>query len=600
MQRKGNVSITCFGAGSEVGRSSILAKIGKYKVLLDCGINFVAIKEEDRLPIFPDNLNDIDVILISHIHTDHLAAVPYVTEVLECKAPVYMTVASKRMMRIMLDDFIKVTDNPPYDHLKLHKCLDKVHTVEFYSVFEPKQGLYIQAFPAGHIIGAAAFYVFHSGYSFLYTGDFSSCSDNHLSGHAIPRLFPNILLTESTYGKRTRDSIIKREKSFVQMVYSTVSKGGKVLIPVFAVGRLQEICLMLDDYWERMGYNNPIYYNAGLGDRAMDVYKKSIIYMNQTIQTNYFDDTTTSFAFKHTFRQPDEFPTNTGFVMLATSGMLNYGTSAYNLFYNNKWYDDPNNLIIFPGYCGPNTLGRAILDRNPETNEVNFVIGDRRKGKDVKIISFVVRCKVETISFSAHADQFEIVNMCERVQPEKVVCIHGDEDNVKGLADRIKKVTKFEAVAPKNKENVEVPEKIMRKILIDSSCVTSMFGIPIFFEAHLESKKVGEDTIIKATPLTHYGKSVGFKVKLVKFKRIIRIRTDMESIKQLLKDTKKIQTESIVESGNIITVNGDIIIEVHYDIVVLRFFLSEKKEASVIAFYIQYGLQQMNNKIDFT
>ena len=511
-------SVTCYGAGHQVGRSSILVEIGTKRILLDCGVNIAATDDKGRFPSFrEEDIKNLDLVLVSHVHTDHLAAIPWLTEKLKCDAPVYMSRASYLMMPIMLDDFIKVSDYCPYDKEDLKNSIEKIKFVNFYERFEAAPGIWVQGFPAGHILGATAFYVKVHGISFIYTGDFSAVSDHHLSGHLIPRLFPTVLITESTYGGETRDSIAKREKSFVQLVHSTVAEGGKVLIPVFALGRLQEICLMLEEYWTRMGYNDPIYYTTNLGEKAMDVYKQCAIWMNPTVQTNYFDNNLASFKFKYSknHKKKDVIATTGGYVMLATSGMLNVNTPSYHYFITEEWYKDEKNLIVFPGYCGPGTLGRAILTRDPDTNRVTF------SDKSQKIeLDFEVKCKVEKVSFSAHADQFDILSLCERVQPENVYTIHGDPSSVEELARVVTAQCNIPSNAPVNGAEVCSEVKNPNQVLIEQDCVKFSLSQPSSCEGIL----VKEQNSFKMMSIKNYEYAYGLSIKQVFLKRRVRLR----------------------------------------------------------------------------
>ena len=514
------VSITCYGAGHEVGRSSILVEIGNKRILLDCGINIAATDDKGRKPSFTDDdIKNVDLVLVSHIHTDHLAAIPWLTEKRKCNAPVYMSRASFMMMPIMLDDFLKVSDDSLYTKEDLENSMKKINVVNFYERFEAVEGIWVQGFPAGHILGATAFYVKVHGMSFVYTGDFSAVSDHHLPGHLIPRLFPTALITESTYGGETRDSIIKREKSFVQLVHSAVAEGGKVLIPVFAVGRLQEICLMLEQYWTRMGYNDPIYYTTNLGDKAMDVYKQCATWMNPTVQTNFFDKNSATFKFRYSknHKPKDPITTTGGFVMLATSGMLNPNTPSYNYFIGEKWYDDEKNLIIFPGYCGPGTVGRAILTRDPDTNVVTYT---NKNAKPQINLEFTVKCKVERVSFSAHADQFEILSLCERVKPENVYTIHGDPKSVETLAKTVSEQCKINACAPVNGAEVFTDVKNPNQVLIERECVKFHLNQPSSCEGVL----VKEQNTYKMMSIKNYEYAYGLSIKQMLLTRRVRLR----------------------------------------------------------------------------
>lgn len=154
--------------------------------------------------------------------------------------------------------------------------------------------LEIKAYYAGHVIGAAMFYVKvklagSSGVSVscVYTGDYNMSPDRHLGGAWIDQIKPNLLITETTYATTIRDSKRGREREFLKKVHECVAKGGKVLIPVFALGRAQELCILLDTYWDRMNLNVPIYFSAGLTEKANYYYKLFINWTNQKIKKTF-------------------------------------------------------------------------------------------------------------------------------------------------------------------------------------------------------------------------------------------------------------------------------------------------------------------------
>jgi Cft2 family RNA processing exonuclease len=125
--------VTCYGAAAEVGRSCILVEISGHHILLDCGVNIGTSDPNERLPRLPNPVPPIDLVLISHIHGDHLASLPWLTEVRGCKGPVYMTMtrASFVLTRIMLEDFLKVTESPPYTKAHLDACIQGIQSLEF-------------------------------------------------------------------------------------------------------------------------------------------------------------------------------------------------------------------------------------------------------------------------------------------------------------------------------------------------------------------------------------------------------------------------------------------------------------------------------------
>lgn len=550
--------VECYGAGSEVGRSSILVEISGKRILLDSGVNIGTNNRRKWLPEIPDDLQ-VDLILISHIHGDHLDSLPWLTEVKHCNAPIYMTRASKMLAPIILNDFIKVTENPPYNHNDIESCMCKINTIEFNQRM-CVNGIQFTAIPAGHILGACAFYISCGGRSVLYTGDFSAAADHHLSGHQIPRLFPDILITESTYGDKNRESMFTREKNFVQMVHKCVSNGGNVLIPVFAVGRLQEICLMLNDYWERIDCKYSIYFASKMGADATTVYSQAITYMNPTFQSGFFDEGKRTLNFSKIIRYNDNIPLVSPYVMVATSGMLTEGNS-YELFIEKKLYDNPRNLIIFPGYCGESTLGRAILERGPD----NHVVFPK------KSLDFIVKCKIERITFSAHADQYEIVSMCERLKPRNVVTVHGDRDTVKVLSDIIKNELNINSINAINRKVINFQDMEIEKIELDKDCINYKYGTPISFIGGLQSNNG-----LKIISLKKAAAAEGSSFKKIHIKRKVKTNASLESIKDLLLSLKLCEKDDKIDpSTKFKTRSFDI--EFIEDGLLLSFDLSRKK-----------------------
>jgi integrator complex subunit 11 len=124
------------------------------------------------------------------------------------------------------------------------------------------------------------FHVRIGNQSIVYTGDYNMTPDRHLGAAWIDACAPDVLITETTYATTIRDSKRARERDFLKKVHECVSAGGKVLIPVFALGRAQELCILVEGYWERMGLEVPVYFSAGLTARANEYYKLFINWTN--------------------------------------------------------------------------------------------------------------------------------------------------------------------------------------------------------------------------------------------------------------------------------------------------------------------------------
>lgn len=164
----------------------------------------------------------------------------------------------------------------------IERCMRKVGTTELHQIFRLADDFEIQTYYAGHVLGAAMFHIRVGRAHIVYTGDFNTTPDQHLRGAWIERLNPDVLITESTYATTIRQSKRYREQEFLWKIKQCVTRGcdggglgGKVLIPVFALGRAQELCLLLDDFWTSQNLQDiPIYFTAGMAQKATELYKE--------------------------------------------------------------------------------------------------------------------------------------------------------------------------------------------------------------------------------------------------------------------------------------------------------------------------------------
>ncbi|KAJ3392240.1 Cleavage and polyadenylation specificity factor subunit 3-I, partial [Chytriomyces hyalinus] len=246
--------ITPLGAGQEVGRSCIMLEFKSKTIMLDCGLH-PAHSGLAALPFF-DNIDpaSIDVLLITHFHIDHAAALPYFMEKTTFRGRVFMTHPTKAIFKWLLADYVKVSslavDDQLYDEKDLLRAFDKIEAVDFHQLVDI-DGIKFTAYNAGHVLGAAMFLIEIAGVRVLYTGDYSREEDRHLmAAERPPNITPEVLISESTYGVQTHQSRVERETQFTKTVHKIVSRGGRCLIPVFALGRAQELLLILDEYWQ--------------------------------------------------------------------------------------------------------------------------------------------------------------------------------------------------------------------------------------------------------------------------------------------------------------------------------------------------------------
>lgn len=416
------LSIRPLGAGQEVGRSCIMLEFKNKTIMMDCGIH-PGLSGMDALP-FVDLVesDQIDLLLISHFHLDHCGALPWFLLKTGFKGRCFMTHATKAIYRWLLSDYIKVsnisTEQMLYTESDLEKSMDKIETINFHEE-KDVNGIKFSAYNAGHVLGAAMFMIEIAGVKILYTGDFSRQEDRHLMAAEIPPIKPDILITESTYGTHVHEQREERESRFTSLIHEIVNRGGRCLIPVFALGRAQELLLILDEYWGQHPelHDIPIYYASSLAKKCMSVYQTYINAMNEKIRRQI--SINNPFVFKHisNLKGIDHFEDIGPCVVMASPGMMQSGLSR-ELF--ELWCTDAKNGVIIAGYCVEGTLAKQVLS---EPEEVIGMNGQR----------LPLKMSVDYISFSAHTDYQQTSEFVRALKPAHVVLVHGEQNEMSRL-----------------------------------------------------------------------------------------------------------------------------------------------------------------------
>uniref|UniRef100_A0A6B2KZ24 Beta-Casp domain-containing protein n=1 Tax=Arcella intermedia TaxID=1963864 RepID=A0A6B2KZ24_9EUKA len=440
------------GAGNEVGRSCLLMKFKGKTIMLDCGIH-PAYTGLNALPFF-DELEDpssIDLLLVSHFHLDHIAALPYFLEKTTFKGRVFMTHPTKAIYKMLLTDYIRISniaiEDMLFDEQDLTKSMDKIEQINFHQELE-HAGVKFWCYNAGHVLGAAMFMVEIAGVKVLYTGDFSRQEDRHLMAAEIPELCPDVLVVESTYGVQIHEPRKERESRFCGTIHNIVKRGGRCLIPVFALGRAQELLLILEEYWASHSdlKNVPIYYASTLGKKCMTVYQTYISMMNEKIRQQA--PISNPFVFSHIqdLTTIEEFKDTGPCVVMASPGMLQSGLSRQ-LF--ELWCQSKKNGVMIPGYCVEGTLAKTILS---EPGEVQTMDG--------RLVP--LNMSVHYISFSAHTDFVGTSTFIDKLSPPNVILVHGEKNEMNRLQQSLLnryEGKKIEILTPRNCQTVKLQFK---------------------------------------------------------------------------------------------------------------------------------------------
>ncbi|XP_072045044.1 integrator complex subunit 11-like isoform X2 [Amphiura filiformis] len=370
------------------------------------------------------------------------------SEMVGYDGPIYMTQPTKAICPILLEDFRKISvdrkgETNFFTSAMIKDCMKKVIVVNLHQTVQVDDEMEIKAYYAGHVLGAAMFHIKVGEQSIVYTGDYNMTPDRHLGAAWIDKCRPDLLITESTYATTIRDSKRCRERDFLKKVHDCVTRGGKVLIPVFALGRAQELCILLETYWDRMNLKVPIYFSTGLTEKANHYYKLFITWTNQKIKKTFVDKNL--FEFEHIKVFDRAYIDNPGaMVVFATPGMLHAGLSLQ-IF--KRWASNENNMVIMPGYCVAGTVGHKILNNQKRIEMEN------RQVIEVKL-------SVQYMSFSAHADAKGIMQLIRQCEPRNVLLVHGEAMKMEFLKNKITQEFGIGCFMPANGETALISGKI--------------------------------------------------------------------------------------------------------------------------------------------
>ena len=453
--RDDTIRVTALGGFAEVGRSSSLIQTGESRILVDCGINVGSNSPNNTFPRFdlPEfDIENLDAVVISHAHLDHSGFVPYLFKY-GYKGAVYATRPTRDLMTMLQIDYLDVAQKEgktcPYEQKDIRESVLHTIVLEYGEVTDITPDIRLTFHNAGHIVGSAIPHL-HIGegvYNLAFAQDIKFAKSNLLDSAncRFPRL--ETLFIESTYGK-PQDILPSRAecvKMLRNIVFDTIKKGGKVLIPVLAVGRAQEILVILENLMKEGELPTIPIYTDGMIREASAITTAHPEFLSKGLRERIFHDGENPFLaeqMKHVSaaEERDLIIDGDPAIIVATSGMLNGGPSVH---YFKALCSDPNNSLIFVSYQGKGTLGSKIQKGITEIQVV----------EEGKTVMYHIEMGVHSISgFTGHSDRRELENYITKVtpKPERVVVIHGDETKVTKFASWIYKTTKRESLAPPN------------------------------------------------------------------------------------------------------------------------------------------------------
>ncbi len=447
--------VTALGGCREVGRNAFLLSTPETRVLIDCG---VSVGSEGMPYLYVPEvspISNLDAVVITHAHLDHSGLVPLLF-LYGYDGPIYTTQPTRDLMALLLLDYIEVSAREgkkiPYKSAMIRDAIRHTIPLKYSEVTDISPDVKLTFYNAGHILGSAIAY-FHLGngsvsHNIAFTGDikYERTFLFDPAFNAFPRL--DTLVIESTYGGMNDQQPSRREaeRNLKDEIERTIKRGGKVIIPAFAVGRSQEVMIAL----EGMQLDVPVYLDGMIWE-ATSVHTAYPEYLNRSLKNSIFQGENPFLS--DIFVQVDDadkrkevIEEKESSIILATSGMLNGGPV---LEYLKGLAADEKNTLIFVGYQAEGTLGRRI---QKGWNEIQL-------SDDGKIRNIKIGMDIRTVDgFSGHSDRNQLIEFVKGIRPlpSKVVCMHGENSKCIALASGIHKKFNIETTAPMNLETLRL------------------------------------------------------------------------------------------------------------------------------------------------
>jgi len=448
------IRITALGGYKEVGRSSTLLQTGDANILIDCGVSVGQTNPSNMLPRFdlPEfDVQSLDAVIVSHAHLDHCGFVPFLFKY-GYEGPVYTTEPTRDMMTMLQIDYLDVAEKEgkllPYSKTDIRNSTLHVIPVNYGDVTDIAPGVKLTLHNAGHILGSSIVHL-HIGngkYNLAFAHDFKFANSRLLdrAHYKFPRL--ETIVMESTYGnpQDVTPSRQQSENKIAELISKAINRGGKVLVPVLAVGRAQELQLVIENLMKNERIPTVPVYVEGMVTEATAITTSHPEYVSRQLRDRIFvaDDNPFLAPFFHnveSFDQREEILHGEPCIIMATSGMLVGGPSVH---YFNELAPDEKNAIIFVSYQGRGTLGRKITEGAREVQ----IVGD-----DGKIKGIEINLEVNQISgFTGHSDRRELMEFAKRLspRPKQFLLVHGEASKCETLAKSIGRTVKRESQAP--------------------------------------------------------------------------------------------------------------------------------------------------------
>ena len=460
LENVGNIRIIHLGGANEVGRSCFLISTDTSNILLDAGLKPGAKTINEEFPAFyliDKLIEKLDAIVISHAHFDHCSALPYLFKY-GYRGPVYMTEPTKYLMTLIISDYLNITQKEgkpaPYSYADLTNALIHTFTLDYGEVVDIAPNVKLTLYNAGHILGSSIVHLhFGEGYhNLVYTGDFKYAK-TRLLDQAFNQFKRNeTIIMEGTYGgpEDIMPNRIEATNQLIEIIKNTIENGGKVLMPMLAVGRAQEILLTIFEGMENNLLPKVPVLVEGMIHETTAIHIAFLEELSYEVKEKVFREGVNPFTSEYFNLIKDvadrkEVVEAGPCIIVATSGMLTGGPAVE---YFKLLAGDEKNAIIFTSFQVENTLGRRIKDGAKEV----YLPGEKNEIIHVKLKVYSAE------GFSGHSDRQQLLNYLKNLptKPKNVILCHGEPSKLHNLSQAIRKDFHISTYVPEVGETIRV------------------------------------------------------------------------------------------------------------------------------------------------
>jgi len=429
IQHQDSIKISFLGGASSIGASCALVRVAGTAFVVDCGVRYSGSSPLPDLSLLSDVR--VDAILVTHAHMDHSGGLPVLAEACP-SAPVFATPPTIDLVGILLRDSLRLMNAPDreaevplYTEHQVDQLLRSMAPVKYHQPIQVGE-IEIQWLPASHIVGAAMILMKTPAGVILFTGDYSVSAQQTVPAVGRPDFQADLVISESTYGERLHEDRNAAEERLLGQVREVVERGGRVLIPAFAVGRAQEVLLILKRALRNGNLPDTPVFVDGMVRAVCDVYRGHEPFVSRSLAHEirrmphafYTDSIQPVMRPEDRTRVLDTSPC----IIVASSGMLSGGPSAG---YCQQLAKNANDAILLTGYQDEESPGRALLDLSRSEGPKELRLGQA---------TVPVACLFGTYGLSAHADRMQMVSLIEATSPRTVALVHGDKGAKQSLA----------------------------------------------------------------------------------------------------------------------------------------------------------------------